>query len=84
MRPFALLHALTTLFSAFPPSMTTVEDPSKVNDFGFDPTRIRWFLPGDFAGALECALDTHRILLIKGVSFNIDEIGARCATQGTW
>jgi hypothetical protein len=51
---------------------------------GYDATNIHWVLPKDFATALERAKEEHRLLLIKGVSFNIDEAGATCATKGTW
>jgi hypothetical protein len=52
--------------------------------FGCDTTNIRWVLPASFATALERAKEEHRLLLIKGVSFNIDDAGATCATKGTW
>ena len=52
--------------------------------FGCDTTNIRWVLPASFATALERAKEEHRLMLIKGVSFNIDEAGATCATKGTW
>jgi hypothetical protein len=41
-------------------------------------------LPAEFTTARERAKEEHRLLLIKGVSFNIDEAGAKCATKGTW
>src|SRR5262249_39558092 len=52
--------------------------------YGYDATSIRWVLPKDFKAAVERANEEHRLLLIKGVSFNIDEVGATCATKGTW
>ena len=45
---------------------------------------IRWFLPARFDEALAAARAQKRILVIKGVSFGIDEAGARCATAGLW
>lgn len=51
---------------------------------GYDPLAIEWTLPGTFDDALAEARDTARILLIKGVSFGIDELGATCASKGDW
>lgn len=49
-----------------------------------DTSAIEWVLPADFDAALERAKVENRLLLIKGVSFGIDEAGASCATAGTW
>ena len=49
-----------------------------------DPSAIQWFLPGDFAKARATAERTGRLLAIKGISFGVDEVGARCATKGRW
>jgi hypothetical protein len=53
-------------------------------EYGHDPTNIRWHLPAEFDTALDRARKEQRMLLIKGVSFNIDEAGAKCASKGTW
>lgn len=45
---------------------------------------IRWHLPDQFDAAVARAKKEKRILLIKGVSFGIDEAGAKCATKGKW
>ena len=49
-----------------------------------DTSAIRWFYPDQFESACEAAKTRQRILLIKGISFGIDEAGARCATKGRW
>ncbi|HZN38421.1 MAG TPA: hypothetical protein VFD82_06435 [Planctomycetota bacterium] len=49
-----------------------------------DRTAIQWVLPGDFAQALARAQKEQRILLIKGISFGVDDAGAKCATKGVW
>ena len=45
---------------------------------------IEWHLPHQFGEAREASKTKNRILLIKGVSFGIDEAGAQCATKGKW
>lgn len=45
---------------------------------------IDWVLPGDFEEALEKSREKSRLLLIKGLGFGLDELGAQCATQGCW
>ena len=45
---------------------------------------IHWHLPGKFEAARERARRENRLLLIKGISFGIDEAGAKCATKGRW
>ncbi|MEO6593880.1 MAG: hypothetical protein ABIP94_03910 [Planctomycetota bacterium] len=47
-------------------------------------TNIHWVLPGDFSTALQRAVAEQRLLLIKGISFGVDEAGATCATKGKW
>jgi len=49
-----------------------------------DPSAIEWVLPGHFDDALARARAEDRILLIQGVSFGIDEIGACDARRGRW
>jgi hypothetical protein len=49
-----------------------------------DRTAIRWHGPGEFAAARERAEHEKRLLLIKGISFGVDELGASCATKGRW
>ncbi len=49
-----------------------------------DACSIRWHFPHEFEEARERARTEDRILLIKGVSFGIDEEGATCATKGKW
>lgn len=47
-------------------------------------TNVDWVLPGGFDKAVERAKREHKLILIKGVSFGIDEVGAKCATKGKW
>jgi hypothetical protein len=49
-----------------------------------DTASIGWVLPGRFPAALARARAERRILLIKGISFGVDEAGATCATKGVW
>ncbi len=49
-----------------------------------DTSAIRWFTPGDFAKAQKQAAEERRILMIKGIAFGIDELGATSATKGCW
>ena len=49
-----------------------------------DTAAIEWVLPAHFDAALKRAKEENRLLLIKGVSFGIDEAAASCATAGTW
>ena len=49
-----------------------------------DRTAIEWVLPGDFPQALARAQKEQRILVIKGISFGVDDAGAKCATKGVW
>jgi hypothetical protein len=49
-----------------------------------DECSIRWHFPHQFEEALARSKAENRILIIKGVSFGIDEEGATCATKGKW
>lgn len=49
-----------------------------------DDASIRWFRPGQFEDAVAAAKSSGRFLLLKGISFGIDSVGAECATKGTW
>jgi hypothetical protein len=49
-----------------------------------DECSIRWLFPHEFEAARARSRDENRILLIKGVSFGIDTVGATCATKGRW
>jgi len=49
-----------------------------------DESSIRWHFPHEFEAARARSREENRILLIKGVSFGIDEEGACCATKGRW
>ena len=49
-----------------------------------DPSAIEWFLPHEFDAALARARAERRLLVIKGISFGVNEAGAKSATMGTW
>jgi len=53
-------------------------------ELGCDASAIRWFIPGEFKEALERAKEEKRLLIIKGISFGVDDAGAKCATKGKW
>jgi hypothetical protein len=53
-------------------------------DLGCDPSAIRWFIPGQFQDARARAKAEKRLLVIKGISFGVDDVGAKCATKGKW
>ncbi len=60
------------------------QQPSQEPDLGCDPSAIRWFVPGEFKAAQERARAEKRLLIIKGISFGVDDAGAKCATKGKW
>ena len=45
---------------------------------------IEWKLPDQFEAARDQAQRDKRLLIVKGVSFGIDQAGATCATKGKW
>ena len=49
-----------------------------------DRSAIRWTLPGKFADARARATAEKRLLILKGIAFGVDELGATCATKGNW
>ena len=49
-----------------------------------DSRSIQWIFPGNLSEARERCRRENRLLLIKGVSFGIDEEGLRSPTMGTW
>ena len=49
-----------------------------------DKTAIQWFTPGSFAAARLQAENTKRLMMVKGIAFGVDEVGAKCATKGCW
>jgi hypothetical protein len=49
-----------------------------------DTNNITWFIPGKFAEARQAAQTQKRILMVKGIAFGIDAVGAKCATKGCW
>ena len=49
-----------------------------------DASAIDWFLPDQFEQALARARTEQRLLVIKGISFGVDQVGAQCATKGQW
>ncbi len=53
-------------------------------EFGFNSEAIDWVIPGEFKNALDQSKQQERILLIRGLGFGLDELGATCATKGCW
>jgi len=49
-----------------------------------DSRAIEWAFPGEFAEARRRSKEEQRILMIKGVSFGIDEVGLVEPTKGEW
>lgn len=49
-----------------------------------DPAKIEWITPGDFKKAQARATAETRLIVIKGISFGVDKLGATCATKGDW
>lgn len=45
---------------------------------------IEWVLPGEFDHALKFAEQKQRLIMIKGIAFGIDHVGAKNATKGCW
>jgi hypothetical protein len=70
----------TALLFAVSGALLTAQDAP----LGCDRTAIHWVLPGEFPAAMARAKAEQRILVIKGISFGIDEAGAKCATAGVW
>ncbi|MGE3853851.1 MAG: hypothetical protein AB7K09_19120 [Planctomycetota bacterium] len=49
-----------------------------------DTVAVNFFTPGHFKAAVAAATQQKRLLLIKGIAFGVDELGAQCATKGHW
>ena len=49
-----------------------------------DAEVVNFFLPGQFDKVKAEAKKLDRLILIKGVAFGVDKIGATCATKGKW
>lgn len=49
-----------------------------------DARVVNFYLPAEFEQALADAKESNRLLLIKGVAFGVDQLGATCATKGHW
>lgn len=48
------------------------------------PPELGWVLPGAFDSATERAATERRMLLVIGISYGIDEVGARDPNGGKW
>jgi hypothetical protein len=75
------LLPLATVLSAYGPLGAQQDDAAMPP---CNKTQIQWVLPGNFDAARQRAVTEQRMLLIKGISFGIDEAGAQCATKGLW
>jgi len=59
--------------------------PAAAEDrLGVDDTVCDFVLPGSFEKAREKAKASGRCLLIKGVAFGMDKLGATDCTKGHW
>lgn len=75
-----ILFAAAVLAAALGVPAAAAADPAACTD----RSAIRWHLPGDFESARKAADKEQRLLLIKGIAFGVDEVGAKDATKGCW
>ena len=73
---------ISTLFLGSACVGATAQDAPRA--LGCDTTAIRWFKPGEFDKARKLARGSKRLILVKGISFGVDDVGAKCATKGKW
>jgi hypothetical protein len=78
----SLCVALVAALAALP--MRAQQTPAPVTPPPCQTDTIDWVLPGHFDTAVARATAEQRLLLIKGISFGVDEAGATCATKGKW
>jgi hypothetical protein len=45
---------------------------------------INWVFPGHFEDAKTLSKEKNQIIIIKGLGFGLDQVGATCATKGDW
>ncbi len=83
---FAVITGWLGLLGAVPQLTLAgaLTEPGQEMSRASDSAAIEWILPGEFERARKRATDENKILLVKGVSFGIDELGARDATRGQW
>ena len=74
-----LIPTLLILSVAATSAEDTAKSPACENTLA-----INWVLPGHFDDALKQANAQQRLIMIKGIAFGIDELGATCATKGCW
>ena len=74
-----LVAALTAAWLALPAAGRAADAPPCQ-----DPAAIQWFTPGSFEEARQAAVRRKRLMMIKGIAFGIDAVGAKCATKGCW
>ena len=88
--PVATLLAVTAAPVFFAAAEANAQTPAKatatakVTPAGCDNAAINWFKPGEFEAARRLAKKDKRLLVIKGISFGVDDAGAQCATKGMW
>ena len=85
-RTLAALALLATCLpvTAAQAGFAVASDATEETELGCDASAIRWILPGHFEDARERAVRERRIVVIKGISFGVNDAGAKCATKGTW
>ncbi len=76
----SLLSATALFLCLLPPAAIAREAPATAGD----PTVCDFVLPGHFEEAVAKAKELSRPLIIKGVAFGVDKVGASCATKGKW
>lgn len=75
---------LTTLFLLGGIAWPGWSDEGKGPSACADTNNIQWHTPDRFAEARAAAGKQKRIMMIKGIAFGIDAVGAKCATKGCW
>lgn len=60
------------------------DEPTNTMASCADTNNIQWYTPDRFTQAREAAGKQKRLLMIKGIAFGIDAVGAKCATKGCW
>lgn len=78
------VRLLSTLLLLGALAVPTWGDDSGKHTACQDTNNITWFTPGKFEEARKAAQTQKRILMVKGIAFGIDAVGAKCATKGCW
>lgn len=79
-----IAFVLMTSADNFAQDSSETTTPIEKAGLGCDKTAIEWLKPGEFEVARSRAQKEKRLLIIKGISFGVDDAGAKCATKGMW